>query len=138
MTFKFPAATKLVVLLRRGCRCSQSALAPPRPTPRPSASQVNGAATTMHGPAYGPAGPNRSYQSGPRTRVYVTTRSWLDAGTEVLPGDRKFTRLRLPAARTSFARENLNRPLDRQPLNPSSDLGGYPQASRCIDRDIAS
>src|SRR5262245_52938855 len=39
---------------------------------------------------YGPQGPNRSYQQG-RTRVYVTTRSWLDAGTEVLPGDRKFT-----------------------------------------------
>jgi hypothetical protein len=34
---------------------------------------------------YGPAGPNRS---GPHTRIYVTKRSWLDAGTEILPGDR--------------------------------------------------
>jgi hypothetical protein len=23
--------------------------------------------------------------------------------------------------------ENNNRPLDRQPLNPASDMGGYPQ-----------
>jgi hypothetical protein len=30
--------------------------------------------------------PNVSYQSGPHTRIYVTKRSWLDAGTEVLPG----------------------------------------------------
>src|SRR5579883_1384016 len=34
---------------------------------------------------YGPNGPNVSYQQGPHTRVYVTKRSWLDAGTEVLP-----------------------------------------------------
>jgi len=77
---------------------------------------------------YGPGGPNRSYQQGPNTRVYVTTRSWLDAGTEVLPGDRKFQDYAFPPAigYPSFARENLNRPIDRQPLNPPSDLGGYP------------
>jgi len=77
---------------------------------------------------YGPSGPNRSYQQGPRTRVYVTTRSWLDAGTEVLPGDRKFTDYAFPPeiGYPSFARENLNRPIDRQPLNPPSDMGGYP------------
>ena len=67
----------------------------------------------------------RSYQSG-RTRVFVTTRSWLDAGVEVLPGDRKFNDYAFPQS-TSFARENNNRPLDRQPLYPSYDLGGYPQ-----------
>jgi hypothetical protein len=77
---------------------------------------------------YGASGPNRSYQQGPRTRVYVTTRSWLDAGTEVLPGDRKFTDYAFPPeiGYPTFARENLNRPIDRQPLNPPSDLGGYP------------
>jgi hypothetical protein len=75
---------------------------------------------------YGPAGPNVSYRSGPHTRIYVTRRSWLDAGTEVLPGDRKFTDYAFPPG-YSFARENNNRPLDRQPLNPPSDLGGYPQ-----------
>jgi hypothetical protein len=76
--------------------------------------------------AYGSQGPNVSYQSGPRTRVYITKRSWLDAGVEVLPGDRKFTDYAFPQGET-FGRENLNRPLDRQPLNPPSDLGGYPQ-----------
>ena len=76
-------------------------------------------------PYYGPTGPNSSYQSGPRTRVYVTKRSWLDAGTEVLPGDRKFNDYAFPPGR-SFGQENLNRPLDRQPLSPAYDLGGYP------------
>jgi hypothetical protein len=75
---------------------------------------------------YGPAGPNVSYQSGPHTRIYVTKRSWLDAGPEVLPGDRKFTDYAIPPG-YSFARENGNRPIDRQPLDPPSDMGGYPQ-----------
>jgi hypothetical protein len=80
-------------------------------------------------PYYGAAGPNRSYQQGPHTRVYVTTRSWLDAGTEVLPGDRKFQDYAFPPelGYPSFGRENLNRPIDRQPLSPPADLGGYPQ-----------
>jgi hypothetical protein len=76
--------------------------------------------------AYASRGPNVSYQAGPRTRVYITKRSWLDAGVEVLPGDRKFTDYALPQSR-SFGNENLNRPLDRHPLSPASDLGGYPQ-----------
>ena len=74
--------------------------------------------------AYGPAGPNRSYRTGPHTRVFVTQRSWLDAGTEVLPGERKFSDYASPPG-SSFARENGNRPLDRQPLNPPSDMGGF-------------
>ena len=80
-------------------------------------------------PIYGTSGPNYSYQQGPHTRIYVTKRSWLDGGTEVLPGDRKFTdyaayppALGLP----SFERQIVNRPIDRQPLNPPSDMGGYP------------
>ena len=73
-------------------------------------------------PYYGPNGPNSSYQAGPRTRVYVTRRSWLDAGTEVLPGERKFTDYAFPPG-TSFGQQNNNRPLDRQPLNPGSDFG---------------
>jgi hypothetical protein len=80
-------------------------------------------------PYYGPNGPNVVYQQGP-TRIYVTKRSWLDAGTEVLPGERKFMDYAYPPdiGYPSFARENRNRPIDRQPLNPPSDLGGYPQA----------
>jgi hypothetical protein len=77
---------------------------------------------------YGAQGPNKVIQQGPNTRVYITTRSWLDAGTEVNPGDRKFQDYAFPPAigYPDFARENLNRPIDRQPLNPPSDMGGYP------------
>jgi hypothetical protein len=75
-------------------------------------------------PYYGPSGPNRTYMEGPHTRVYVTTRSWLDAGVEVLPGDRKFTDYAYPPSQ-SFGRENNNRTIDRSPLNPPSDMGGY-------------
>ena len=77
---------------------------------------------------YGPNGPNVQYQQG-NTRVYVSKRSWLDAGTEVLPGDRKFTDYAYPPeiGYPSFARENKNAPIDRGPLNPPSDLGGYPR-----------
>jgi len=78
-------------------------------------------------PAYGNGGPNVVYQQG-RTKIYVTKRSWLDGGTEVLPGDRKFQDYAFPPAVgfPTFARENNNRPIDRQPLNPPSDLGGEP------------
>lgn len=81
-------------------------------------------------PYYGTSGPNVVYQQGPHTRIYVTKRSWLDAGVEVLPGDRKFTDYAYPPelGYPSFARENLNRPIDRQPLNPPSDMGGYPRS----------
>jgi hypothetical protein len=80
-------------------------------------------------PYYGTSGPNVTYQQGPHTRIYVTKRSWLDAGVEVLPGDRKFTDYAFPPelGYPSFARENNNRPIDRQPLNPPSDMGGYPR-----------
>jgi hypothetical protein len=80
-------------------------------------------------PSYGPGGPNSSYMQGPHTRVYITKRSWLDAGVEVLPGDRKFTDYAFPPelGYPTFARENKNRPIDREPLNPPSDMGGYPR-----------
>ena len=46
----------------------------------------------------------------------------------MLPGDRKFQDYAFPPdiGYPSFARENLNRPIDRQPLNPPADMGGYP------------
>jgi len=73
---------------------------------------------------YGPKGPNVQYQQG-RTRIYVSKRSWLDGGTEVLPGERKFTDYAYPPSQ-SFGMQNRNRPLERQPLNPPSYLGGEP------------
>ena len=77
---------------------------------------------------YGPTGPNQVYQQG-RTRIYVSKRSWLDGGTEVNPGDRKFSDYAFPQAvgYPPFARENLTRPIDRQPLATPADVGGYPQ-----------
>ena len=117
MTRKFPAASKLALLLAAATLVAVSAT---------SASAQSRTQYDRDGrPYYGPGGPNRSYQQGPRTRVYVTTRSWLDAGTEVLPGDRKFTDYAYPPGQ-SFSRENLNRPIDRQPLYSDWDLGGYP------------
>ena len=68
--------------------------------------------------------PNVVYNQG-RTRIYVSKRSWLDGGTEVLPGDRKFTDYAFPPT-TPFDQELNNRSLVRQPLDPTSDLGGYP------------
>jgi hypothetical protein len=75
---------------------------------------------------YSSRGPNVSYQSGPRTRVYITKRSWLDAGVEVLPGDRKFNDYAFPLG-PSYANQSTTRSLDRQPLNSHWDLGGYPE-----------
>ena len=121
MTFKFSAANKLVVLL------AAAAVVALGLGVSPADAQTKRTQYDRDGrPYYGAQGPNRSYQQGPRTRVYVTTRSWLDAGVEVLPGDRKFTDYAFPPSR-SFGMENNNRPLDRQPLNPPSDLGGYPR-----------
>jgi hypothetical protein len=121
MTRKFPAASKLAMLLAAAALVAIGTTS----ADAQSRQQYNRDGR----PYYGPNGPNRSYQQGPRTRVYVTTRSWLDAGTEVLPGDRKFQDYAFPPdlGYPSFARENLNRPIDRQPLNPPSDMGGYPQ-----------
>jgi hypothetical protein len=118
MTLKFPAASKLVVLLAAAAFVAVGA------TAASAQSKPRYDKDGRH--YYGSSGPNRVYQQGPNTRVYVTTRSWLDAGTEVLPGDRKFQDYAFPQAR-SFGMENKNRPLDRIPLNPPSDLGGYPQ-----------
>jgi hypothetical protein len=123
MTWKFPAATKLAVLL---AAVSVVAIS----FDMTAASAAPKRQYDDRGRAYyGPNGPNVSYQQGPRTRVYVTKRSWLDAGVEVLPGDRKFTDYAFPPdiGYPSFGRENNNRPIDRQPLNPPADLGGYPQ-----------
>jgi hypothetical protein len=79
-------------------------------------------------PIYGNGGPNAVYQQG-RTRIYVSKRSWLDGGTEVNPGDRKFMDYAFPPeiGYPTFARENNNRPIDRQPLSTPSDVGGYPR-----------
>ncbi|KJC40073.1 hypothetical protein UP10_07475 [Bradyrhizobium sp. LTSPM299] len=128
MTFNFPAANKLVVLLAAAAVTAtafgMTSASAQTPTKRDQQQYDRDGRRY-----YGAQGPNRVYQQGPRTRVYVTTRSWLDAGVEVQPGDRKFSDYAFPpeVGYPSFARENNNRPIDRQPLSPPSDLGGYPR-----------
>jgi hypothetical protein len=122
MTWKFPAANKFAALLAAAAIIAVG-------FDMTAANAQSKRQSDDRGRAYyGPNGPNVSYQQGPRTRVYVTKRSWLDAGVEVLPGDRKFTDYAFPSpfGYPTFARENNNRPIDRQPLNPPSDLGGEP------------
>lgn len=121
MNLKCHAANRLALLLAAGALAgvlagmsAADAKAPKRP--------YDNARSSYN---YGPGGPNVSYQQGPRTRVYITKRSFLDGGTEVLPGDRKFSDYAFPPG-PSFARSINNRSLDRQPMNPPSDMGGYP------------
>jgi hypothetical protein len=124
MTWKFPAANKLAVLV-----AATAVLATGSASAQSNSAQPKQQYDNRGRPYYGSNGPNVSYQQGPHTRIYVTRRSWLDAGTEVLPGDRKFSDYAFPPeiGYPSFARENNNRPIDRQPLNPPSDMGGYPR-----------
>jgi hypothetical protein len=122
MTWKFPAATTFAMIF------AAAAVVAIGFDTTPANAQAKRQYDRDGRPYYGAQGPNRTYMQGPRTRVYVTTRSWLDAGVEVLPGDRKFQDYAFPPeiGYPSFARENNNRPIDRQPLNPPSDMGGYP------------
>jgi hypothetical protein len=123
MSVKSPGANKLAVLLGAFAIVATGFVITPANAAAKKQFDSRGRAY------YGPNGPNVSYQQGPHTRIYVTKRSWLDAGTEVLPGDRKFTDYAFPPAigYPTFARENKNRPIDRQPLDPPSDLGGSPE-----------
>ena len=128
---KIPAANKVAVLLAAftiGFAASPAGAQTPAPSQKPAPKEMKRQYDNRGRINYGANGPNESYQQGPHTRVYVTKRSWLDAGVEVLPGDRKFQDYAFPPeyGYPDFARENLNRPIDRQPLNPPSD-GGLPR-----------
>ena len=122
MSSNLSAANKLATWLAAGAVIAMSLASPASADTRTKRYDERGR------PVYGPSGPNAVYQQG-RTRIYVSKRSWLDGGTEVNPGDRKFTDYAFPPAvgYPSFARENLNRPIDRQPLSTPADIGGYPQ-----------
>jgi hypothetical protein len=119
MTARFPGLSRLALVAGIVVAASQAT---------PASAQSGPAYDGRGRPYYGAGGPNVQYQQG-RTRIYVSKRSWLDGGTEVNPGDRKFSDYAFPPAvgYPSFARENLNRPIDRQPLSPPADVGGYPQ-----------
>jgi hypothetical protein len=120
MTWKFPAASTLAVFFAATVIAVSGLTS--------ASAQTTSLKYDRNGHVdYGRNGPNVVIQQGPHTRVFITKRSWLDAGTEVLPGDRKFQDYAFPpeVGYPSFARENNNRPIDRQPLNPPSDMGGY-------------
>ena len=114
MSSNFSAANKLATWLAAGAVIAMSSAFA---TPASADTKKQRYDSGRH--YYGPSGPNSSYQQ----------RSWLDGGTEVNPGDRKFSDYAFPPAvgYPTFARENLNRPIDRQPLSTPQDVGGYPQ-----------
>jgi hypothetical protein len=131
MTPRISAANKVAVLFAAvaigaiGFAASSASAQTPTPAQKKEAKRQF---DNRGRPYYGSSGPNVSYQEGPHTRVFITKRSWLDAGTEVLPGDRKFMDYAYPNeyGYPTFARENNNRPIDRQPMNPAPDMGGFP------------
>ena|ERR1700694_326208 len=60
-----------------------------------------------------------------RSRIIVRPRrSYLDAGTEVLPGERKFTDYALPPYYSAFDVLGPGKNFDRQPLNSPWESGG--------------
>ena len=60
----------------------------------------------------------------PRTRVTVPPRSFLDAGTHVLPGERKFTDYAFPPGYSPLGVLGPGRDFRRQPLNDPWDIPG--------------
>jgi hypothetical protein len=60
-----------------------------------------------------------------RTRVVIRGRSYLDAGTEVLPGDRKFTDYVIPPGYSALQNVDVFGGFRRQPLPDPMDLPGF-------------
>ena len=60
-----------------------------------------------------------------RTRVVVRGRSYLDAGTEVLPGERKFTDYVIPPGYSALENVDVRGGFRRQPLPDPFDLPGF-------------
>jgi hypothetical protein len=61
----------------------------------------------------------------PRTRIVVRGRSYLDAGTEVLPGERKFTDYVIPPGYSALQNVDVFGGFRRQPLPDPFDLPGF-------------
>lgn len=60
-------------------------------------------------------------RTGPRSRVTVRQRSYLDAGTEVLPGERKFTEYAIPYGYSGLSNLGPSFGWDRRPFNDPWD-----------------
>jgi hypothetical protein len=66
----------------------------------------------------------------PRARVVVAPRSFLDAGTEVKPGERKFTDYAFPAGNAGFGISSVTNTGGKvgwatEPFIPWPQLGGF-------------
>ena len=59
-----------------------------------------------------------------RTKIILQKRSYLDGGTEVLPGQRKFTDYVNPPYSSPLDILGPGRNYDRNPLNPAWESGG--------------
>lgn len=62
-----------------------------------------------------------------RTRVIAQRRSYLDAGTEVTPGQRKYTDYVTGPFSSPIDILGPGKNYDRMPLNPRWELGGAPR-----------
>ena len=114
-------ATTLATLLAAVAVGAMSLSTDASAAPKKKYRATNGPVRTYSGPV------DYSYMAGPRTRVFITRRSWLDAGTEVQPGERKFTDYAIPP-NYSYTRQIDRNYYGRHPLSESGDLGGYPTA----------
>lgn len=95
------------------------------------------AATVLAVPAEAQTGPQYVYTKKrvasaqrARTRVTVAPRSFLDAGTEVRPGERKFTDYAFPVGTVGLGISSVTSTggkvgWDTNPLMPGPQLGGF-------------
>lgn len=117
MALKIPGAKTWAVLLATAAVAAIS-LGAPEASAQTRQRYVEGS-QTYDGPPRKPQ--NYSYKSG-RTRVYITRRSWLDAGTEVVPGERKFTDYAFPPG-YSYGKQIDRQYMNRRPLGDQWDTG---------------
>lgn len=116
MNWKLPAALT-------ACAVIAAALALPADA-APRKKRLTTAA--VPGPAQSTVFITRGEDGRTRTKLIVTRRSYLDGGTEVLPGQRKYTDYALPPFRSAIGDAfGPGRNYDRQPLNPMWETGGY-------------
>jgi hypothetical protein len=93
-------------------------------TPAEAQTPKKSAAKKVAAKKYGPV--PTSMAPPPRARITVTRRSYLDAGTHVIPGDRKFTDYALPPAYypASVADNRAGMYIDQSPLPGPFTLPG--------------
>ena len=111
MNLKLPAAIAVFAVLAATLAIPADAQAPRRAVAVTRASQPTVFVT-------------RGEDGRTRTKLVVTPRSYLDGGTEVLPGQRKFTDYAIsPYGTTALDSPGMRGATDRSPLNPRWEQG---------------